>query len=247
MDWLDRTRLLVGTEGVEKLAQAHVFVAGLGGVGAYAAEMIARAGVGRMTLVDGDVVHETNRNRQLLALHSTQGESKAKLMAARLRDINPEIQLTVLEEFIRDERLEELMIQPYDYVVDAIDTLSPKIFLLYYGLRNGQRIVSSMGAGGKTDPTQIKVADLSETCHCRLAHFLRKRLRKLGVEKGIQAVFSTEFASRESVELCDDEPNKKSVVGTISYMPAVFGCCCASVVIRDLLTQSAFSNSTSSS
>lgn len=235
MNWLDRTKLLVGDEGLEKLAHAHVFVGGLGGVGAYAAEMIARAGVGRMTLVDGDVVNETNRNRQLLALQSTQGKSKAQLMAERLRDINPEIQLTVLDEFIRDERLEELMKQPYDYVVDAIDTLAPKIFLLYHGLQNGQRMVSSMGAGGKMDPTQVKVADLSKTSHCRLAFFLRKRLRKLGVQCGVKAVYSTELSSRDAVELCEDSPNKKSVVGTVSYMPAVFGCCCASVVIRDLL------------
>jgi len=234
-EWLDRTRLLVGQDGLDKLSGSHVLVAGLGGVGAYAAEMIARAGVGQLTLVDADVVHPSNLNRQLLALGSTLGQPKAALMAARLRDICPGIRLNVREEYIRDERTEQLMSQKFDYVVDAIDTLAPKVFLLFNGMKHGQRMVSSMGAGGKMDPAQIHVADLFQTRHCRLAHFLRKRLRKLGVGPGIQAVYSTEFPMEDSVTLCEDEPNKKSVVGTISYMPALFGCYCASVVIRDLL------------
>ena len=232
--WFGRTEMLIGTENLQKLQSAHVLVAGLGGVGSYAVEMLCRAGVGHLTIVDGDTVQYSNRNRQLLALCSNEGRPKTEVMAERLRDIYPEVQLETINEFIRDERLVEIVTRPYDYVVDAIDTLSPKIFLLYYGLKNHQRIVSSMGAGGKLDPSQIRVDDLSKTYNCRLAYILRKRLRRLDVTTGIKAVFSTEQTDKELVELCDEQ-NKKSVVGTISYLPAMFGCVCASVVIRDLI------------
>ncbi len=233
-EWLGRTEMLINADNLEKLRSMHVLVAGLGGVGAYAAEMLCRAGVGRLTLVDGDVVQPSNRNRQLLALCSNENRRKTDVMAERLSDINPEIQLELISEFIRDERLIEIVSRPYDYVVDAIDTLSPKIFLLYYGLKHQQRIVSSMGAGGKLDPMQIRVDDLSKTYNCRLAYVLRKRLRKLEVTTGIKAVFSTEQVDKDLVEPCDEQ-NKKSVVGTISYLPAMFGCVCASVVIRDMI------------
>jgi tRNA A37 threonylcarbamoyladenosine dehydratase len=209
-------------------------VAGLGGVGAYAAEMLCRAGLGHLTIVDGDTVQPTNRNRQVLALRSSEGRAKSAVMAERLRDINPDIQLTIINEFIRDERLIEIAGYRYDYIIDAIDTLSPKIFLLYYALQNNQRIVSSMGAGGKLDPMQIRVDDISKTYNCRLAYILRKRLRKLGVTTGIKTVFSTEQTNRSLVSPCDEQ-NKKSVVGTVSYIPAIFGCVCASVVIRDII------------
>ncbi|MDR2036329.1 MAG: tRNA threonylcarbamoyladenosine dehydratase [Bacteroidales bacterium] len=237
MEWLSRTEMLVGKGGMDQLQSAHVLVVGLGGVGAYAAEMLCRSGIGRLTLIDGDRVQPSNRNRQLLALKSNEGCLKTEVMAERLQDINPEIKLDLISEFIRDDRLIEIISRPYDYVVDAIDTLSPKIFLLYYGLKNKRRIVSSMGAGGKFDPLQIKVEDLSKTYNCRLAYVLRKRLRKLGITEGIKAVFSTEQINKELVEPCDEQ-NKKSVVGTISYLPAMFGCTCASVVIRDLIEQS---------
>ena len=233
MNWCERTEMLIGRGNLEVLRSAHVLVAGLGGVGAYAAEMLCRAGVGYLTLIDGDEVHSSNRNRQLLALCSNEGHSKTEVMAERLRDINPDIRLELINEYIRDERLIEIVSRPYDYIVDAIDTLSPKMFLLYYGLKNNQRIVSSMGAGGKLDPLQIRVDDLSKTYNCRLAYVLRKRLRKLGVTGGIKTVFSTEQVDRELVLPCDEQ-NKKSIVGTISYLPAMFGCTCASVVIRDL-------------
>jgi len=228
--------MLIHAENLEKIRAAHVLVAGLGGVGAFAAEMLCRAGIGRLTIIDGDTVQPGNRNRQLLALCSNEGRPKTEVMAERLRDINPDIQLEIINEFVRDERLVEIVSCPYDYVVDAIDTLSPKTFLLYYALKNHQRIVSSMGAGGKLDPLQIRVEDLSKTYNCRLAYILRKRLRKLGVTTGIKAVFSTEQVDRELVAPCDEQ-NKKSVVGTISYLPAIFGCICASVVIRDLMEQ----------
>ena len=233
-EWLGRCEMLIGKENQHVLRTSHVLVAGLGGVGAFAAEMLCRAGIGKLTLIDGDTVQPGNRNRQLLALMSNEGRSKTELMAQRLRDINPDVQLELINEFIRDDRLIEIVSRPYDYLVDAIDTLSPKIFLIYYALKNHQRIVSSMGAGGKLDPLQIRVDDIAQTYNCRLAYILRKRLRKLGVTSGVKAVFSTEQVNKNLVETCDEQ-NKKSVVGTISYLPAIFGCVCASVAIRDLI------------
>ena len=224
----------MGDEKMERLRQAHVLVVGLGGVGAYAAEMICRAGVGRMTIVDADMVQPTNLNRQLPALHSTLGMSKAEILEKRFRDINPEIGLTVLPVFLKDENIPELLdAASYDFVVDAIDTLAPKIFLIYHSLQKGYRVVSSMGAGGKMDPEQIRIADISKSYNCNLARMLRKRLHKLGVYKGVKVVFSPEEVDPEAVVLSESE-NKKSNVGTISYMPPLFGCFCASVVIRDI-------------
>lgn len=233
--WLTRTELLIGEESIRLLQQKHVLVCGLGGVGAMAAEGICRAGIGKMTIVDGDTVHPSNRNRQLAALLSTEGFSKAEVMRRRLLDINPHLQLTVIDEYIRDQRMIDLLEQGYDYVVDAIDTLSPKVYLLFHAHRLGLPVVSSMGAGGKFDPSLVRVADLDDSNTCKLAYYMRKRLHKLGVWKGIKVVFSTEVVSRDAVVLSEGEINKKSTVGTISYMPAVFGCFCASVVIRDLL------------
>lgn len=234
-EWLSRTLLLLGNDDLHKLQQAHVLVVGLGGVGAYAAEMICRAGVGRMTIVDGDTVALSNLNRQLPGLNSNIGKSKAQVMADRLLDINPELQLNVISEFIRDESMVAILeSNSFDYVVDAIDTLSPKVFLIYHALQMGLPIVSSMGAGGKVDPTCIKIADISKSHNCNLARALRKRLYKLGVRKGVTVIFSTEMADEEAVLLTEGEQNKKSTVGTISYLPPLFGCYCASVVIRDL-------------
>lgn len=232
--WLERTELLLGSEKLELLRQKHVLVVGLGGVGAYAAEMIARAGVGRMTIVDGDTVSNSNINRQLPALHSQIGKPKTEVMAARLRDINPDIDLTVVSEFIRDERMVQLLENKYDYVVDAIDTLSPKVFLIYHSIQRGLPIISSMGSGGKTDPTKLQIADISKTFNCKLARSIRKRLHRKGIDKGLTVVFSTELTDKAAVVEVDDEENKKSTVGTISYMPALFGIYCASKVIRDL-------------
>lgn len=233
--WLSRTELLTGKGKLIALREKHVLVAGLGGVGAMAAEQICRAGVGVMTIIDGDTVHPSNRNRQLPALKSTEGISKTEVMAKRLLDINPDLKLTLLNEYIKDERTLEILQQGYDYVVDAIDTLSPKVFLLYTCVQLGLPVVSSMGAGGKFDPAQISVVDIVDSYNCKLAYYIRKRLHKMGVRKGIKVVFSHEVVDRRSVILQEGESNKKSNVGTISYMPAVFGCFCASVVIRDLL------------
>ena len=226
--------MLIGAEGLKKLKSSSVLVVGLGGVGSFAAEMICRAGVGSMTIVDGDTVHPSNRNRQLLALKSTTGVSKAELMAARLMDINPKLDLTSINEYIKDERMIEILDYGYDYVVDAIDTLSPKIFLIFHTMQRKYRLVSSMGSGGKYDPLQIRVADISESTNCTLARILRKRLHRLGITNGFTAVFSPEVIDKKKIVPSAGEPNKASVVGTISYMPAAFGIACASVAIRDL-------------
>lgn len=236
-DWLDRTELLFGKDKLETIRSANVLVVGLGGVGAYAAEMVARAGVGRMTIADADEVAPSNINRQLVALHSTVGQQKAEVLAARLRDINPEIELTVVNKYIRDDLTWELLDSAkFDFVVDAIDTLSPKAALIKGALDRHIPLVSSMGAGAKTDPTKVEIRDIKDSHHCPLAHMLRKRLHKWDIRTGFWAVFSPEPIREGAMILCE-ETNKKSNVGTVSYMPAVFGCACASVVIRGLLNE----------
>lgn len=234
-NWLERTTLLLGEEKLEQLRRAHVLIVGLGGVGAYAAEMIARAGAGRMTIADADTVSATNINRQLIALHSTIGREKSDLMAERLRDINPDIDLTVINRFIKDDETDALLDSArFDFVVDAIDTLSPKLALIKGALDRGIPLVSSMGAGAKTDPTKMEICDISRTHHCPLAHMLRKRLHKIGIRKGFHAVFSPEPVREGAMILCEEQ-NKKSNTGTISYIPALFGIGCASVVVRSLI------------
>lgn len=237
MKWIERTDLLLGTERLEKLRTASVLVVGLGGVGAYAAEMLCRAGVGNLTIVDGDIVEETNRNRQLPALVSTQGKPKAEVLEQRFRDINPDVRLVVINDFLRDEKTMELLDNNhFDYVVDCIDTLSPKVFLIYHAFTRGLKVVTSMGAGGKMDPTQVRIADISNSHDCKLARVVRKRLHRLGIRKGITSVFSPEEVPEDAIRL-EQSQNKNSTVGTISYMPAVFGCFVASVVIRDLAAE----------
>ena len=221
---------------MDRLAECHVLVVGLGGVGAYAAEQLCRAGIGRMTIVDADRVGESNLNRQLPALHSTLGRPKAEVVAERLRDINPELRLRVLNEFLRDERTEQLLVEGhFDYVVDAIDSLSPKVFLLHFAYTHQIPIVSSMGAGAKVDPAQVRIADISKSINCTLARAVRKRLHALGVRKGIPVVFSTEFANMNAVIEVNDEQNKRTTAGTVSYMPAIFGCYLASHVLRNII------------
>ena len=236
-EWLERTSLLLGDEKLKKLQNANVLVVGLGGVGAYAAEMIARSGVGRMTIADADTVSPTNINRQLIALHSTIGKEKSELMADRLRDINPEIELTVVNRFIKDDETDALLdSDKFDYVVDAIDTLSPKLALIKGCLDRNIPLVSSMGAGAKTDPTKMEICDIAKTHHCPLAHMLRKRLHKIGIRSGFRAVFAPEPVREGAMILCEEQ-NKKSNTGTISYIPALFGIGCASVVIRGLIDE----------
>ena len=226
---------MLGEDRMNYLSGCHVLVVGLGGVGAYAAEQLCRAGIGKMTIVDADTVNESNLNRQLPALRSTIGRPKAEVVAQRLLDINPELELTVHNEFIRDERTEAILDEAnYQFVVDAIDSLSPKVFLLYHALRRQIPVVSSMGAGAKTDPSQVRIADISKTQNCALAKAVRKRLRTLGVNKGIDAVFSTEMANPDAVIEVDDEQCKRTTPGTISYMPALFGCFLSAHVLRNI-------------
>lgn len=238
LSWLSRSELLIGPEGIDKLQKSHVLVVGLGGVGSFAAEFIARSGVGRMTIVDGDVVDPTNRNRQLPALATNHGVSKAQIMSERLLAINPALELTSVEQFLSPEEAKKILeTTKFDYVMDCIDSVTPKVTLLKTAYDLGFKIASSMGAGGKMDPTQIRTADLLNTRECYLASLVRKRIRKMGVGKGIKAVFSLEKVKDESLILTDGSNFKKSAYGTISYLPAAFGGVVASIVIRDLLDE----------
>lgn len=233
--WLSRTELLIGRDNLIKLNNAHVLVLGMGGVGSFAAEFIARGGVGRMTIVDGDVVDPSNRNRQLPALATNHGESKVAIMAERLRSINPDLKLNVVNEFVRPEAIEKLLDTDADYLIDAIDSLTPKLTCLSAAYKKGMKIVSSMGAGGKLDPTQLQVTDISKTYNCPFAQQIRKQLKSEGIKKGIKVVFSPELPDKKSIMRTDGSNFKKSAYGTISYLPAVFGATAASVVIRDLI------------
>lgn len=233
--WLSRTELLIGADALHQLTQAHVLVIGMGGVGSFAAEFIARSGVGRMTIVDGDVVDPSNRNRQLPALAINHGQSKVNIMAERLLAINPELELKVVNEFVRPEAIDALLDTDADYLIDAIDSLTPKLTCIKTAYRKGMRIVSSMGAGGKLDPTQLQVTDIAKTYNCPFAQQIRKQLKMDGIKKGIKVVFSPELPDKNSIMRTDGTNFKKSAYGTISYLPAVFGATAASVVIRDLI------------
>lgn len=235
ISWLSRTKLLIGEEKLMHLTQQHVMVVGLGGVGSFAAEFIARSGIGQMTIIDGDVVDPTNRNRQLPALATNHGVSKALIMEERLRAINPEIKLQVVQSFVNPEMVQGLFEVHPDYVIDAIDSITPKITFLKEAYARKIRVVSSMGAGAKLDPTKLQVVDISKTYNCPFAQQIRKNLRQHGIRTGIKAVFSPEQPVRESLMLTDGKNFKKSAYGTISYLPAVFGAIAASVVIRDLM------------
>lgn len=235
---MSRTQLMLGDEKVERLMHKNVLVIGLGGVGAICAEMIVRAGVGSITIVDNDKVDASNINRQIQAFQSTVDLPKAKVLSARLLDINPNLNLTVHEMYIKEEITTNLLESAsWDYIVDCIDTLSCKVFLIKKCLDMKLPIVSSMGAGGKLDPSQIIVTDISKTYVCNLARYVRKRLQALGVKKGLKVVFSPEKADQDKIIETEKAFPKKSIIGTMSYMPAIFGCTVASVVIRDLITE----------
>ncbi len=233
--WLSRTELLIGKENLEKLHRSHVLVVGMGGVGSFAAEFICRAGVGEMTIVDGDVVDPSNRNRQLPALATTHGQSKADLMGERLIQINPELKLHVIKEFIMPGMVDNLLSAPFDFVVDAIDSITPKLTLIKAAYAKNLKLVSSMGAGGKLDPTKLHVTDISKTYNCPFAQQIRKQLRQEGIKNGIKVVFSPEEPDKKSIMRTDGSNFKKSAYGTISYLPATFGATLSSVVIRDLI------------
>lgn len=234
-DWKERTSMLIGEEGLQRLSVSRVAVIGVGGVGGYAAEMVVRAGVGHLIIMDSDNVSVTNKNRQLLALDSTVGRPKCDVLRERLLDINPQLDIIVLKEYLEAGSADEVLGKyRIDFLIDAIDTLSPKMSLIKYCMDRRIPLVSSMGAGAKTDATKVRLADISKSFNCPLAALVRKRLRRMGIKKGFQAVFSEELPKKEAITECDDR-NKKSLVGTISYIPAVFGCVCAQAAIESLL------------
>lgn len=233
--WKERTSLLLGEERMNSLSNSHVLIVGVGGVGAYAAEMICRAGVGEITIVDGDTVQPSNINRQLPALHSTIGQSKVELIKERFLQINPKLKIHAFDTFIKDEEIGELLDKSeYNFVVDAIDTLSPKCYLIAETIRRNIPIVSSMGAGAKSDISKVGFASIWKTTNCNLSKAVRKRLKKMNISYKLPVVFSTEPAKEEAIILIDNERNKKSTCGTISYMPAVFGCFLAEYVLTHL-------------
>lgn len=233
MTWLERSELLLGASNIEKLKHSKVLVCGLGGVGGAAAEQLARAGIGNLCIVDADAISKSNINRQIIATHNNIGKYKAEELKKRLLSINPELNIDARKIYLRDEILQSTLLEGWDYVVDAIDTLSPKFHLLRTCYQNNIPVVSSMGSGGKSDPSKIKISDISESYNCGLARNLRKRLHRLGIFNGIKVVFSEELSDKESI-IEEESTNKKSNSGTISYMPVIFGCFCASVVIRSI-------------
>lgn len=233
--WTERAELLFKKEGLEKLKNSNVLIVGVGGVGSFAAEFIARAGVGKMTIVDGDVVDITNINRQLPALHSTVGKPKIDVVGDRLMDINPELQLTRIKEFLSPERAFEIVTDEFDYVMDCIDSITPKLNLIIASKRKKIKIVSSMGAGGKMEAGKVKVTDISKTKNCYLAKPVKRRLKEAGIDKGVKAVYSYEIQDPNSLRMTDGSNFKKSFYGTNSYMPGLFGLHAAETVIRYLL------------
>lgn len=232
--WTSRTRLLLGDEACDALRSAHVLVMGQGGVGSYCAEYLVRAGVGRITIADGDVVDPSNRNRQLCALSSTEGKYKVDVMRDRLRDINPDVRVITMREFMMPDRMDRVLATKYDAVVDAIDSVTPKLYLIMAALQRGYFIVSSMGAGGKVDPSLIRIADISETQRDPLARYVRKRLKRHGIYTGVTAVYSLEQTDEDSIMFTDGTNFKKSAFGTVPWLPAAFGGACASAAILHL-------------
>lgn len=236
-NWLERTELLIKKAQVEKLKKAHVLIVGLGGIGSFAGEFIARAGVGKMTIIDGDIFDPTNKNRQLTALDSTIGKNKALVLAERIRDINPEIDLAIIQEFVIPERVWEILKETNpDYVMDCIDSVTPKLEWIIACKRLKIKIITHLGAGGKMDPSKVKVANLPATHNCLLGQHLKKRLKKKDVDvKSIKAVFSSEIQDKKALKMTDGSNYKRSFYGTISYMPGLFGLYGAAEVIRFLL------------
>lgn len=232
-DWQQRTVTLIGQEAVTRLKNAHVLVAGVGGVGGYAVETLVRCGIGNLTIIDADNVSESNINRQLVALHSTIGMSKVNILADRCRDINPDISINAVQEFITVDNTSKMIGSDVDFVVDAIDTIAPKISIIKYCLKNKIPIISSMGAGGRIDPAKIGYFDISETREDGLARVVRQRLKKDGIRSGLKVVASLEVPKHSAViEL--DEQNKRSSLGTTFTVPSMFGIYLGNYVIRKL-------------
>ena len=235
-EWLQRTELLIKTKGIKKLQKANILVIGLGGVGSFATEFLVRSGIGKITIIDGDSIDITNINRQLPALNSTIEMPKTEVISKRILDINPNIYLTAINEFLIPERMEEILTnEKFDYVLDCIDSVSPKLALIRTCKKHKIKLISAMGAGGKSDPSKVLVRDISKTNNCFLAKQIRKQLRKENIHKGFRCVFSTEIQDECSLKLTDGSNFKKSFYGTISYMPAIFGLYAAAEVIQFLL------------
>ena len=233
-NWFSRTELLLGEERIKIFEQSHVFVVGLGGVGAMAAEMLCRAGIGKISILDADIVSLTNLNRQLPALQSTIHKKKTEVVAERLKDINPNLDLKVFNVYLTEDNVEQFFLENIDFVVDAIDTISPKVALIKKCIEKNIPFISSMGSGAKLDPSKVSITDISKTQYCTLAKVMRQRLKKEGITKGVAVVSSIEEPKKEAVKLITEEKNKKSTTGTISYMPAIFACYLASYVIEKL-------------
>ncbi len=234
--WLERTELLLGPENLKNLSKKHVLIVGLGGIGSFAGEFIARSGIGEITLIDGDKFDPSNKNRQLTALDSTIGRNKAVVLAERLKDISSEIKINILEEFVEPQRVWKILeeLKP-DYVMDCIDSVSPKIEWIVACKRLKIKIITHLGAGGKTDPSQVALAQLTKTYNCKLGLQLKKRLKKRNMEpKGVKAIFSSELQQKHSLKMTDGANYKRSFYGTVSYMPALFGLMGAAEVIRYL-------------
>jgi tRNA A37 threonylcarbamoyladenosine dehydratase len=241
LDWLERTVLLIGENGVQKLKNTNVLLVGLGGIGSYAGEFLVRAGVGSITIVDGDDVDITNINRQLQALSSTVGKNKAQLISERFLDINPDLIIKVITKFLEPKDIEIILDENrYDFILDCIDSVLPKVTLLSIAVRKKLKIISSMGAGGKLDPSKVKVADLFKTKECKFAQQVRKEMKRRNITKGIIAVYSEEIQLKDALKYTDGTKYKKSFYGTISYMPALFGLRMSAEVIRRVIQQKDF-------
>ncbi len=241
-EWLNRTLLLIGEKQLTHLQQVRILIVGLGGVGAYAAEMLIRAGVSHMTLVDGDIIESSNRNRQLHALIKNEGKLKTTVLKERFLEINPEADIQIISKFIEEQQIIEIFnSNNYHYIIDAIDSLSSKIYLITEAIKQNIPLVSAMGAGDKLNPSAIEVSDIAKTHQCPLAAAVRRNLRKKGIHTGFKAVYSTEKINKFSNSTFLSKDNKKNI-GTISYMPAIFGCWCAAVCINDILNNIASKN-----
>ncbi|MAE86787.1 MAG: tRNA threonylcarbamoyladenosine dehydratase [Flammeovirgaceae bacterium] len=235
--WLERTELLIGNKALNRLKSSNILVVGLGGVGSYAAETLVRAGVGSITIIDGDDVDPTNKNRQIQALNSTIGKQKAHVLEERFLDINPTLNITVIDHFMEPDVMNQFLREHhFDFALDCIDSFLPKLSLILTLRRMKCKFISSMGAGGKLDPSRIKIADISNTKECKFAQQLRKMLKNKGVDKKVLCVYSDEIQVKESLRKTDGSNYKKSFYGTISYMPAMFGMTMAAEVIKRLTT-----------
>lgn len=230
-----RTELLIGADGVAKLAASTVAIFGVGGVGSYVVEALARSGIGKLILIDHDTVSLTNINRQLPAVESTIGQAKVEVMRQRILDINPDCQVEAIQQFYDKNQSETLIGSDYTYIVDAIDSITAKVDLIVTAMGKNIPIISSMGAGNKLDPTQFKVTDISKTHTCPMAKAVRKILRERGVTKGLKVVFSTEIPLTPLEPHAEESGVRRQLPGSISFVPSVAGLFLASAVVNDIL------------